>query len=158
MASNLNLHSPRYIVKFPDINPPGTMEVSKFSNYMPVESFSIATHMNDPYYREAGDGQKPPQVCVPVRIQLHEKVRPLIEKLLGQGLLKGKEVTCIELGRDDDDEHTERFKQELKGVTLTSTGGTDIEIEYQEFESEAFYKDAANIPGGYDFLKQKKTT
>ena len=155
MADNLNTEFPTHIVKFPDIDVPDGYKVASFSGYMPARTFTRAGHHSTGQMIKRSDGMLPIQEPDPVYITLNEKLLARLSKICGVGLLKDKKIKCIELARNDDDEHTESFEMELEGVSLERQG-EGVMVLYQKYTDKSYNGDEAPDEGGYDFLKQKK--
>jgi hypothetical protein len=154
MADTLYLTAPEYIVKFPEIDVPGTHKVEDFSGYVPVMSFSEADRQNKGGVGSYTDGNQAQQECVPVMIQTDPIIRGLLIKLIGKGFLD-KEIKMIQLGRDDDSGQTERYEAELEGIWLESLGPSGLMVRYQKYESSRYRKDDSTIKAKFDFIKQK---
>jgi hypothetical protein len=116
--------------------------------------FTEPTRMDGGSSGAYSDGMQQIQQCMPVMIQLDPVIVNLLSKIIGKGILD-KEITLIELGIEDDDEHSERFKAELKRVKLTQMGPGAVSVEYRKYETERYRKDDSTIDGGYDFDKQE---
>jgi hypothetical protein len=158
MSDNINQAMPKFAVKFEGVDCPSKWKIENFSDYFPVDGFSRPGHFSaeGPQTQQATlDGQTRVQSALPVSISFDKKVRPYINKLVGIGLLADKTVKMVELQREQATGAEASWEATLTGVWIEGIGDT-IHVTYQKYEDTAYYKDEAPIPGGFDFIKQKK--